>query len=61
MAKKEVGKGSKLKQSEKEEMENRKPGTRNLNKLPLNVPVHTISHCCQSIILSNTSSGLVLK
>ena len=38
-------------------MENRKPGTRNLNKLPLQVLIPQINHCCQSILLSNTNSG----
>ena len=41
-------------------MENRKPGSRNLNKLPLTALIPRINHCCQSIIPSNTNSGFSL-
>ena len=36
---------------------NGKPGTRNLNKLPLRALIRSINHCYQSIIPSNTKSG----
>ena len=48
--KNEVSKRIKLKQLDKIETENGKPGKRNLNKLPLRALIRRINHCCQSII-----------
>ena len=56
-AKKEVGKRSKSKQPDKTEVENGKPGTRNLNKWPLRRLIRRTNHYCQSIIPINTNSG----
>ena len=48
--KNEVSKRIKLKQLDKIETENGKPGKRNLIKLPLRALIRGINHCCQSII-----------
>ena len=56
-AKKELRTRNKLKQPDKIETENRKPGTCTLNKWPLRALIYRTNHCCQSIIQSNTNSS----